>query len=133
MIGNDMKLDTGIGTCGKNGQSVPVGVGQPTLRLDGLTVGGTAQRRLMPRYWFRQKKFGYGATPNTWQGWAADRWPAALLLFGVVLLGPGDPRQSACARSGWCLGLRWSSCLVTVIIAYRKTEGGWRWRSGDEG
>ena len=43
MIGNDMKLDSGIGTCGKNGQSVPVGVGQPTLRLDGLTIGGTAQ------------------------------------------------------------------------------------------
>ncbi len=42
MIGNDMKLDTGIGTCGKNGQSVPVGVGQPTLRIEGLTVGGTA-------------------------------------------------------------------------------------------
>jgi TldD protein len=42
MIGNDMKLDSGIGTCGKNGQSVPVGVGQPTIRLDGLTVGGTA-------------------------------------------------------------------------------------------
>ncbi|MEI9885179.1 MAG: metalloprotease TldD [Rhizomicrobium sp.] len=43
MVGNDMKLDTGVGTCGKNGQSVPVGVGQPTLLLDGLTVGGTAQ------------------------------------------------------------------------------------------
>jgi TldD protein len=42
MIGNDMKLDSGIGVCGKNGQSVPVGVGQPTLRIDGLTVGGTA-------------------------------------------------------------------------------------------
>jgi len=42
MIGNDCKLDTGVGTCGKNGQSVPVGVGQPTLRLEGLTVGGTA-------------------------------------------------------------------------------------------
>jgi TldD protein len=42
MIGNDMRLDTGIGTCGKEGQSVPVGVGQPTLRIDGLTVGGTA-------------------------------------------------------------------------------------------
>ena len=42
MIGNDMSLDPGVGTCGKDGQSVPVGVGQPTLRLDGLTVGGTA-------------------------------------------------------------------------------------------
>lgn len=42
MIGNDMKLDTGVGTCGKNGQNVPVGVGQPSMRLDDLTVGGTA-------------------------------------------------------------------------------------------
>ena len=41
-IGNDMKLDTGVGVCGKEGQSVPVGVGQPTLRIDRLTVGGTA-------------------------------------------------------------------------------------------
>ena len=41
MIGNDMKLDPGVGTCGKEGQSVPVGVGQPTLRIEELTVGGT--------------------------------------------------------------------------------------------
>ncbi|MDX3906682.1 MAG: metalloprotease TldD [Pigmentiphaga sp.] len=42
MIGNDMRLDSGVGTCGKDGQSVPVGVGQPTLKMEGLTVGGTA-------------------------------------------------------------------------------------------
>ncbi len=42
MIGDDMKLDSGVGTCGKEGQSVPVGVGMPTIRIDGLTVGGTA-------------------------------------------------------------------------------------------
>jgi TldD protein len=42
MIGTDMELDPGVGTCGKDGQGVPVGVGQPTLKIDGLTVGGTA-------------------------------------------------------------------------------------------
>ena len=41
MIGNDLKLDEGVGTCGKEGQGVPVGVGQPTIRMSGITIGGT--------------------------------------------------------------------------------------------
>jgi len=40
-VGSDLEMDPGIGTCGKNGQGVPVGVGQPTLLVEGLTVGGT--------------------------------------------------------------------------------------------
>ena len=42
MVGKNLELDDGVGTCGKEGQSVPVGVGQPTLKIDELTVGGTA-------------------------------------------------------------------------------------------
>ncbi len=48
MVGNDLRLDNGVGVCGKEGQSAPVGVGQPTLKVDNLTVGGTASILTVP-------------------------------------------------------------------------------------
>ena len=79
----------------------------------------------MPRYWFRQKAFGYGATPNTWQGWALTI-TGCVALFGVVLLGPVIRDNSL--RALWMV-LGCAIVLVpTTTIAYIKTEGGWRWR-----
>ena len=81
----------------------------------------------MTRYWFRQKKFGYGATPNSWQGWAVTV-ASCLAVFGVILSGPMI--RDNLLRGIW-IGLGLSvTVLVTLYITYRKTEGGWRWRSG---
>jgi hypothetical protein len=81
----------------------------------------------MARYWFRQKKFGYGATPNSWQGWAVTV-ASCLAVFGVILSGPMI--RDNLLRGIWIgLGLL-VTVLVTVCITYRKTEGGWRWRNG---
>jgi len=82
----------------------------------------------MPRYWFRQKTFGYGATPNTWQGWALTIVSLAL-LFGVVLLGPAIRDNGL--RAVWMI---LGGAVVVVpftVIAWKKTEGGWRWRCDD--
>jgi hypothetical protein len=83
----------------------------------------------MPRYWFRQKSFGYGATPNTWQGWTLTV-VSLVLLFGVVMFGPAIRDNGV--RALWIL---LGAALVvgpSTFIAWRKTEGGWRWRSGDD-
>jgi hypothetical protein len=83
----------------------------------------------MSKYWFRQKTFGYGATPNTWQGWLLTIVSMAL-LFAVVLLGPAI-RDNALRVLWMVLGI--AGILGTfTFIAYRKTEGGWQWRSGGD-
>ena len=79
----------------------------------------------MPRYWFRQKKFGYGATPNTWQGWVLTI-VSSLAVFGVILAAPAI--RDNLLRMAWVvLGLS-VNVIITVTISYKKTEGGWRWR-----
>jgi hypothetical protein len=81
----------------------------------------------MRKYWFRQKSFGYGASPTTWQGWAFTI-VSCLLLFGVVLAGPAIRDNGL--RFMWIVGGTGLVLIPTLIIAYRKTEGGWRWRNG---
>ena len=84
----------------------------------------------MPRYWFRQKKFGYGATPNTWQGWALSI-VGGLLLLVVVVTGPSI--RDNVLRALWMILGSAAVVVPTTIIAYLKTEGGWRWRNGKDG
>jgi len=79
----------------------------------------------MTRYWFKPKRLGYGATPATWEGWALTVL-ALLLAAGVVLVGPGirdNLQRSLFVVLGLALVL-----APYVVIARRKTEGGWRWR-----
>ncbi len=83
----------------------------------------------MPRYWFRQKSFGYGATPNTWQGWLLTI-VSFVMLFGVVLLGPAIRDNGL--RVIWMVFGIAIILGVYVFIAYSKTEGGWQWRSGGD-
>jgi hypothetical protein len=81
----------------------------------------------MPRYWFRQKRFGYGATPNTWQGWLLTTISAALAV-GVIIAANfirDDATRFLIIAVGLPLVL-----VPTVMISHARTEGGWRWRSG---
>jgi hypothetical protein len=81
------------------------------------------------RYWFRQKKFGYGATPSSWQGWVVSIVSGLLLLL-VVVTGPSI-RDNA-LRALWMILGSAAIVVPTTLIAYRKTEGGWRWRNGED-
>jgi hypothetical protein len=81
----------------------------------------------MPKYWFRQKSFGYGATPNSWQGWVLTIISLAL-LFGVVMFGPAIRDNGL--RALWMVLGSAAVVVPSTILVYRKTEGGWRWRNG---
>jgi hypothetical protein len=81
----------------------------------------------MPRYWFRQKSFGYGATPITWQGWTLTV-VSCMALFGVVLFGP-TIRDNGLRALWVVLGMA-AVLIPSCVLAYLKTEGGWRWRNG---
>jgi hypothetical protein len=81
----------------------------------------------MPKYWFRQKSFGYGATPNTWQGWTLTLVGAALITFVVVEAMQIPDRQTSLlvALSGTAI-----IAVAMTYLTWLKTEGGFRWRSG---
>ena len=83
----------------------------------------------MPAYWFRPKRYGYGATPVTWQGWAVTL-ATVLAMVAVSLY-----LRHAAPQSLWGLamviGFDVLAIATLVVISYRKTEGGWRWRWGD--
>jgi hypothetical protein len=82
----------------------------------------------MTEYWFKAKRYGYGATPVTWQGWAVTI--GTVLAVVAVSLG-----LRLTAKSLWALAalVLFDAVAVSarVIVSYRKTDGGWRWRWGD--
>lgn len=82
----------------------------------------------MPQYWFRQKRFGYGATPNTWQGWL---WIIASLVLIVGTLVGAQFISDIPLRLLMLVTVPAVIIIVMIHVARLKTEGGWRWRWGD--
>jgi hypothetical protein len=82
----------------------------------------------MAEYWFKPKRYGYGATPVTWQGWAVTLGTVLAIVAASLYL-------RLTAKSLWTLAalLMFDAAVVSalVIVSYRKTEGEWRWRWGD--
>lgn len=84
----------------------------------------------MQRYWFKQKRYGYGASPSSWQGWALTAAYVAILTVMSVWL----TERAVRGESGILTFIVLTAVLtlIFVAIAWRTTEGGWRWRWGDD-
>jgi hypothetical protein len=84
----------------------------------------------MSTYWFRPKRYGYGATPVTWEGWALTA--AAVAIFAVATMWLARPDQAGLA--GWLVWVAISCVTIAVltVISRRKTNGVWRWRWGED-
>ena len=82
----------------------------------------------MTEYWFKPKRYGYGATPVTWQGWAVTLGAAAVLVAATLYL-------RLTQRHDWALAAMFGFDALVLIVLFavcrRKTEGDWRWRWGD--
>jgi hypothetical protein len=85
----------------------------------------------MSGYWFKPKRYGYGATPATWQGWAVTAAGAAVVVAATTVMASVENPYSA---SVWipCALAAGSVVVWMVIVSYRKSEGEWRWRWGSE-
>ncbi len=81
----------------------------------------------MTRYWFRPKRYGYGATPTTWEGWAVTFGVAAVVAISVITM------NVVVGRSDFTAWIIWAICIAAVTfgfvrVAKGRTDGEWRWR-----
>jgi hypothetical protein len=84
----------------------------------------------MTGHWFRPKRYGYGATPVTWQGWALTLATPGLIaaaVLGMAIRGVTDNAVDWIVLAAVAIALT----VITVVIIYRKTDGEWRWRNGN--
>jgi hypothetical protein len=83
---------------------------------------------MVTTYWFKPKRYGYGATPVTWQGWLVTLGAAGIIVAGSLLL----PRVAPTADWRWLAILAFDVVVIAAlwIVSRRKTEGEWRWRWG---
>ncbi len=85
----------------------------------------------MTRYWFRPKRYGYGATPTTWQGWAATIAVAVIVAGSIAAMSLWVERSDFVAWMVWAVFIA-AMTFWFVQLSRRRTDGEWRWRWGDD-